>query len=66
MQVGFTGLGVTGTPMAGNLAAGGHARQEPFDACAARGGTARNHSAMVRALETTADVKAGQTVKSAS
>jgi 3-hydroxyisobutyrate dehydrogenase-like beta-hydroxyacid dehydrogenase len=44
-KVGFVGLGIMGNPMAGHLIDAGHS------ACAANGGAAWDHSALVKALE---------------
>ena len=66
MKIGCIGLGLMGRPMAANLPYAGHrlfaydlepVPQELCNACAARGGNAGNHSAMVHALEvTTVDI----------
>jgi len=63
MQVGFIGLGTMGRPMAVNLARAAlpntATAQELFTACAARGGKAWDHSALVRALELLASHEVG-------
>jgi 3-hydroxyisobutyrate dehydrogenase-like beta-hydroxyacid dehydrogenase len=73
MNVGFIGLGIMGTPMAANLVSAGHTLQtfdlkpvpasladKAFNSCAAHGGAAWDHSAMVRALEYLANFEIGQ------
>ena len=50
LKIGFVGLGIMGAPMAGQL----------INSCAAHGGKAWDHSAMVRALELMANFEIGQ------
>jgi 3-hydroxyisobutyrate dehydrogenase-like beta-hydroxyacid dehydrogenase len=62
-KIGFIGLGIMGAHMARNLLRGGlgialshtASAQQLFSVCAASGGKAWDHSAMVRALETMAN-----------